>query len=108
MQTHIRGSEGNLSLQQHPTPTVLRVSRADAYQGVVKGRWALLELGRLRPDIMDSGVKQWNAEKFGDEDGRLKMPLSHSTQVCTPTCGPMTAATLCQDCCPCRALLAHS
>ena len=48
---------------------------------MAKGRWALLELGRQRPDVIDSGVLNWNAEKFGDDDGRVKTKLSLATQV---------------------------
>ena len=57
------------------------VLRADAYQGVTKGRWALLELGRKRPDVIDSGVVAWNEEQYGPDEGRVKMRLSFKAQV---------------------------
>ena len=48
---------------------------------MTKGRWALLELGRTRPDVIDSGVVAWNEERYGPDEGRVKMRLSFKTQV---------------------------
>lgn len=58
----------------------------DAYQGVTKGRWALLELGMKRPDVIDSGVVAWNEERYGPDEGRVKMRISFKAQVCCSLC----------------------
>ena len=50
----------------------------------MKGRWALLELGQSRPDVIDSGVLNWNPEQYGPDNGRVKMKLSFATQASLP------------------------
>ena len=48
---------------------------------MTKGRWALLELGMKRPDVIDSGVVAWNEKQYGPDEGRVKMRLSFKAQV---------------------------
>jgi hypothetical protein len=58
------------------------------FGGLVKGRAALLNLGLERPDLIDSGVLDWDAAKYGDDQGRLKEKMSFGEQVVSgmPAC----------------------
>ena len=47
----------------------------------MKGRAALLNLGLERPDLIDSGVLDWDAQRYGDDKGRLKEKMSFGEQV---------------------------
>ncbi|BDA45764.1 Protein O-glucosyltransferase 2 [Coccomyxa sp. Obi] len=51
------------------------------FGGLVKGRAALLNLGLQRPDLIDSGVLDWDVSKYGDDGGRLKEKMSFGEQV---------------------------
>ena len=54
---------------------------AEAYRGVHKGRWALLELGRQQPLVMDSAASDWDTKLYGEELGRKKPQMSFTKQV---------------------------
>lgn len=54
---------------------------AEAYRGVRKGRWALLEAGRQHPDLVDSGASDWDESMYGEELGRKKGSLTFAQQV---------------------------
>lgn len=56
----------------------------DAAGAFEKGRSALLALGLQRPDIIDSGVKDWDEARWGPHEGRLKPSMSVREQVRTP------------------------
>ena len=51
------------------------------FGGLVKGRAALLNLGLQRPDLIDSGVLDWDPARYGDDGGRLKEKMSFGDQV---------------------------
>lgn len=51
------------------------------FGGLVKGRAALLNLGLQRPDLIDSGVLDWDVNRYGDDGGRLKEKMSFGEQV---------------------------
>ena len=55
---------------------------AEAYKGVQKGRWALLEAGRTQPGVIDSGASDWDPQLYGEELGRKKPSMSFQQQVC--------------------------
>lgn len=63
-----------------------------------KGRWALLELGRERPDVIDSGTSDWDEKEYGADKGRKKPMMSFSQQVpvafCVPHWGLVVAVQL--------------
>lgn len=54
------------------------------FGGLVKGRAALLNLGLQRPDLIDSGVLDWDVNRYGDDGGRLKEKMSFGEQACHP------------------------
>lgn len=49
--------------------------------GMVKGRLALLDLGASRPDLVDTGVRDWDEAAYGAPRGRQKPPMSFADQV---------------------------
>ena len=51
------------------------------FGGLEKGRAALLNLGRSRPDLIDSGVLDWDYERYGPDEGRLKEKMEFGHQV---------------------------
>lgn len=51
------------------------------FGGLEKGRAALLNLGLSRPDLIDSGVLDWDYERFGPDEGRLKPTMQFGDQV---------------------------
>ena len=51
------------------------------FGGLAKGRAALLELGRTRPDLLDSGVYDWDEGKWGPPEGRVKARMGLADQV---------------------------
>jgi hypothetical protein len=51
------------------------------FGGLEKGRAALLNLGLERPDLIDSGVLDWDYAKLGDDRGRLKEKMDFGAQV---------------------------
>ncbi|KAK9811967.1 hypothetical protein WJX73_004068 [Symbiochloris irregularis] len=53
----------------------------EAYRGVRKGRWALLEAGRQHPHLVDSGASDWDPDMYGEELGRKKNKLTFAQQV---------------------------
>ena len=55
------------------------------FGGLAKGRAALLNLGMERPDLIDSGVLDWDVAKWGEDRGRLKAKMSFGEQawLCT-------------------------
>ena len=38
-----------------------------------KGRHAIVQLGQDRPDLVDSGVSNWNNELLGPPNGRVSL-----------------------------------
>ena len=46
-----------------------------------KGRHAIVQLGQDRPDIVDSGVSNWNEELLGPSNGRVKPYMTMRQQV---------------------------
>ena len=54
---------------------------AEAYRGVFKGRWALLEAGRQDPGLVDTGASDWDPKLYGEELGRKKPLLTFAQQV---------------------------
>jgi hypothetical protein len=50
------------------------------FGGLAKGRAALLNLGMERPDLIDSGVLDWDAVRWGEDKGRLKAKMSFGEQ----------------------------
>ena len=51
------------------------------FGGLEKGRAALLNLGQSRPDLIDSGVLDWDYERYGPDEGRLKDKMEFGHQV---------------------------
>ena len=51
------------------------------FGGLEKGRAALLNLGMSRPDLIDSGVLDWDYERYGPDEGRLKEKMEFGHQV---------------------------
>lgn len=47
------------------------------FGGLKKGRQVVLQLGMQRPDLVDSGVSDWNEASLGPDEGKLKpfMPM---------------------------------
>ena len=66
------------------------------FGGLVKGRAALLNLGLQRPDLIDSGVLDWDPARYGDDGGRLKEKMSFGEQV-----SPLTELTCAMVMCVC-------
>lgn len=56
----------------------------DAAGAFEKGRSALLTLGVARPDILDSGVKDWDESRWGPSGGRLKPLMTVREQASPP------------------------
>ena len=46
-----------------------------------KGRHAIVQLGQDRPDLVDSGVSNWNEELLGPPNGRVKPFITMRQQV---------------------------
>ena len=46
-----------------------------------KGRHALVQLGQERPDVVDSGVSNWNEDLLGPPNGRVKPFITMRQQV---------------------------
>jgi hypothetical protein len=55
------------------------------FGGLEKGRAALLNLGTARPDLIDSGVLDWDYTHYGPDEGRLKEKMEFGDQVCAPS-----------------------
>eukprot|EP00884_Botryococcus_braunii_P016709 jgi/Botrbrau1/3721/Bobra.0363s0008.2 len=55
----------------------------DAAGAFEKGRSALLAMGVARPDVLDSGVKDWDEARWGPHQGRLKPVMTVREQVDT-------------------------
>lgn len=55
------------------------------FGGLEKGRAALLNLGMAEPDLIDSGVLDWDYERYGPDEGRLKEKMEFGHQVCAPS-----------------------
>ena len=51
------------------------------FGGLSKGRHVLLQLGVDRPDLVDSGVSDWNEDIFGPHGGKLKPHMTMRDQV---------------------------
>lgn len=63
-----------------PATAVWRGSTG-GFGGLRKGRAALLELGRRRPDLLDSGVYDWDEGRWGPPEGRVKPRMGLADQV---------------------------
>ena len=57
------------------------MSRGPIAGGMAKGRLALLDLGVSRPDLVDTGVRDWDEAGYGAPTGRQKPPMSFADQV---------------------------
>lgn len=53
------------------------------FGGLIKGRQVLLQLGIDRPDLVDSGVSDWNEAMYGPDQGRMKPRMPMRDQVNT-------------------------
>lgn len=51
------------------------------FGGLSKGRQVMLQLGLEKPDLVDSGVSDWNEEAFGPDGGKLKPHMTLRQQV---------------------------
>ena len=53
------------------------------FGGLRKGRKVVLQLGIDQPDLVDSGVSDWNEDLYGPDEGRLKTSMTMRKQVDT-------------------------
>ncbi len=51
------------------------------FGGLKKGRSVILQLGLDRPDLVDSGVSDWNEDLYGPDKGRFKTSMPMREQV---------------------------
>ena len=80
-----RGDRVNIISGPHDTrkPMVVWRGTTGGFGGLRKGRKILLQLGLDRPDLVDSGVSDWNEELWGPEQGRKKPVMKMREQVKT-------------------------
>lgn len=64
-------------------PMVVWRGTTGGFGGLKKGRSVVLQLGIDRPDLVDSGVSDWNEDLYGPDQGRLKAAMSMREQVDT-------------------------
>ena len=64
------------------------------FGGLEKGRAALLNLGMSRPDLIDSGVLDWDYERYGPDEGRLKEKMEFGHQVLLTPLGKSGCASI--------------
>lgn len=69
--------------QDHRKPMIVWRGTTGGFGGLKKGRKVVLELGLKRPDLVDSGVSDWNEELWGPDKGRLKPPMPMRKQIDT-------------------------
>lgn len=62
-------------------PMVVWRGTTGGFGGLRKGRQALLQLGLDRPDLVDSGVSDWNEELYGPDEGRMKSVMDMREQI---------------------------
>ena len=77
--THRKTRAGSPA-DRRPATAVWRGSTG-GFGGLAKGRAALLELGQKRPDLLDSGVYDWDEGKWGPAEGRVKPRMGLADQV---------------------------
>ena len=65
----------------HRKASVVWRGTTGGFGGLSKGRHVLLQLGVDRPDLVDSGVSDWNEDIFGPHGGKLKPHLTMRDQV---------------------------
>ena len=70
--------------QDQRLPQAVWRGSTGGFGGLAKGRAALLNLGMERPDLIDSGVLDWDADRWGEHKGRLKEKMSFGEQVLGP------------------------
>lgn len=76
--THRRTRAGGSD--PRPATAVWRGSTG-GFGGLAKGRAALLRLGQERPDLLDSGVYDWDEARWGHPKGRVKPRMGLADQV---------------------------
>lgn len=64
-------------------PMVVWRGTTGGFGGLRKGRKVLLHLGIERPDMIDSGVSDWNEALYGPDEGRKKPVMTMREQVNT-------------------------
>ncbi len=74
---HLRGGAG---ARDPRLPQAVWRGSTGGFGGLAKGRAALLNLGMQRPDLIDSGVLDWDAGRWGEHNGRLKEKMSFGEQ----------------------------
>ena len=62
-------------------PTAVWRGSTGGFGGLAKGRAALLRLGQQRPDLLDSGVYDWDERRWGPAEGRVKPRMGLADQV---------------------------
>ena len=62
-------------------PVVVWRGTTGGFGGLKKGRNVFLQLGIQRPELIDSGVSDWNEAKHGPHNGKLKRFMSMREQV---------------------------
>lgn len=67
--------------QDRRKPMVVWRGTTGGFGGLRKGRSIMLDLGLKRPDLIDSGVSDWNQELWGPDKGRLKPAMPMREQV---------------------------
>ncbi|DBA99135.1 hypothetical protein WJX77_004871 [Trebouxia sp. C0004] len=78
-----RGDRSRILSGPHDTRQAAIVWRGTTggFGGLKKGRHIVLELGLKRPDLVDSGVSDWNVDHYGPDRGKLKPHMSMRDQV---------------------------
>ena len=80
-----RGDSAKILSGPHDTrkPMVVWRGTTGGFGGLIKGRQVLLQLGIDRPDLVDSGVSDWNEAMYGPDQGRMKPRMPMRDQVNT-------------------------
>ncbi len=67
--------------QDRRKPMVVWRGTTGGFGGLKKGRSVILQLGLDKPNLVDSGVSDWNEDLYGPDKGRFKTSMPMHEQV---------------------------